>query len=453
MVPPPPSRDGSHTASTSGAQQGERVPLDATPRPCDESRVTTEEDATRRTLRNELWRSLPAGVIDTLTATFGMLIAVRVFHMGAVAKSVFLSAASGGLVASLFIVPLLLRARSTIARTAAKVQLLGGACMAVSASFPASPLLFTVGMSLGLFCFTLQIPLMTQIYRINYPAVIRGKLYAITGVTRAVAAMAFGFFGGKLLGWDISHYHWLLWAFAACGFISGLWTYHLPNTDWEPAAASSSRLWSALRWVREDHDFRTLLISWMIMGIGNLAAACLFVEYLANPAHGINLPEFQVAWVTGVVPVFSRILFSYPWGLIYDRFHLFTVRAVLNVFFAAGILCFYLGHSLFWWTLGMALWGVANAGGNVTWALWVTKLAPKHAVAEYMSVHTFLTGLRGLIAPSLAFAMIKVMSFDTFAILCGLTILSASGFLGVRAHTSDPTTSDRLKPGARPERL
>ena len=101
----------------------------------------------------------------------------------------------------------------------------------------------------------------------------------------------------------------------------------------------------------------------------------------------------------------------------------------------------------------MALWGMANAGGNVTWALWVTKLADKHAVAEYMSVHTFLTGVRGLIAPSLAFAMIKIMSFDAFAIACGITILSASCFIGVRARSSDPATSDRLRPGARPERL
>jgi hypothetical protein len=93
----------------------------------------------------------------------------------------------------------------------------------------------------------------------------------------------------------------------------------------------------------------------------------------------------------------------------------------------------------------MALWGMANAGGNVTWALWVTKLAPKHAVAEYMSVHTFLTGMRGLVAPALGFGMVKVMSFDTFAILCGLTILSASGFITVRRRWSD-SSSDRLKP-------
>jgi len=164
------------------------------------ARVTEADAITSRTLRNELWRSIPSGVIDTLTATFGMLIAVRVFHMSDVAKSVFLSATSGGMVASLFVVPLLLRARSTIARTAAKVQLLGGGCMAVSAAFPHNPLLYIGGLSLGLFCLTMQIPLMTQIYRINYPAAKRGKLYAVTGVTRAAAAVCFGFVGGKLLG-------------------------------------------------------------------------------------------------------------------------------------------------------------------------------------------------------------------------------------------------------------
>jgi hypothetical protein len=178
---------------------------------------------------------------------------------------------------------------------------------------------------------------MTQIYRMNYPEAARGKLYAIAGVTRAGAAVAFGYMAGWLLDLDLKNYTWLLWAYAISGFVSGLWTYGLPATPWQPEENARTSLWSAWRWVREDHDFRTLLISWMMMGVGNLAAACLFVEYLANPVHGINLPEKQVAFITCVVPVLARLVFSYPWGLVYDRFHLFGVRAALNVFFAAGI--------------------------------------------------------------------------------------------------------------------
>jgi hypothetical protein len=70
-----------------------------------------QEHATRQTFRNELWRSLPSGVLDAMSSTFGMLIAVRVFHLGHVEKSIFLSATSGGLITSLFVVPLLLKAR------------------------------------------------------------------------------------------------------------------------------------------------------------------------------------------------------------------------------------------------------------------------------------------------------------------------------------------------------
>lgn len=407
------------------------------------------DPATRRTFHNELWRSLPAGVLDAMSSTFGMLIAVRVFHLGQVEKSIFLSATSGGLITSLFVVPLLMRARSTIARTAAKVQMLGGACMAAAALFPRDPWVFILGLSFGLFCFSMQIPLMTQIYRLNYPEAQRGKLYSITGVTRSAAAVACGFLGGWLLGLDISNYTWLLWLFAASGFLSGWWTYGLPAVAWDNSENTGTRLWSALRWVREDRDFRTLLISWMMMGIGNLVAASLFVEYLANPKHGINLPEREVAWITGVVPVAVRMVSSYPWGLIYDRVGLFTVRSILNVIFAVAIMIFFLGQSHFMWCLGMGLWGCANAGGNVTWGLWVTKLAPKHAVAEYMSVHSFLTGARGLLAPPLAFAALQVMSFQTLSLWCGAAILSASAFITVRARGSNDETRRRLGPGER----
>lgn len=406
------------------------------------------DQATRRTFHNELWRSLPAGVLDAMASTFGMLIAVRVFHLGHVEKSIFLSATSGGLITSLFVVPLLLRARSTIAGTAARVQMLGGACMAAAALFPREPWVFIIGLSLGLFCFSMQIPLMTQIYRLNYPEAQRGRLYAITGVTRSAAAVGFGFFGGWLLGLEVDNYVWLLWCFAASGFLSGWWTHGLPAVAWD-SSEGGARLWSALRWVRDDRDFRTLLISWMMMGVGNLVAASLFVEYLANPRHGINLPEREVAWITGVVPVAVRMISSYPWGLIYDRVGLFTVRSILNVIFAVAILTFFVGQGYLSWCVGMGLWGMANAGGNVTWGLWVTKLAPKHAVAEYMSVHSFLTGFRGLLAPPLAFAALQVMSFQTLGILCSAAILSASAFITVRARTSDDETRRRLGPRER----
>jgi MFS family permease len=410
----------------------------------------TEQETTTRTFRNELLRSVPAGVLETLGSTFGMLVAVRVFAAGDLAKSTFLSASSSGLIASLFIVPLLLRSKSTVTKIAARVQFIAAACLMVSALMPRSELAFIAASSLGLFFFALQVPLQTQIYRLNYPERTRGKLFALTATTRSLAAAVFGFVGGWLLGWRLDSYAWLLWAFALASAVSGFWTYGLPAMPWQMPEGSQHRLLSSWRWVKADRDFRTLLISWMIMGIGNLIAWSLFVEFLANPRHGHSLPTSTVAWITGVVPVVFRVMFTYPWGLLFDRINFFVVRASLNVVFSIACLCYYCGGSLGWWVAGMALFGVANAGGNVTWSLWVTKLAPKHAVAEYMSVHSFLTGLRGVIAPYLAFAMIDVMSFQTIGIVCAITIFSASCFITVRVRKNDPNTSHRLVPGASP---
>jgi MFS family permease len=384
------------------------------------------------TFRNEMWRSVPSGILDTAYNTFGMIIAVQVFAASESAKAVFLSSPRIGHIGAILVVPLLLRFRSTVAQTAAITQMAGGVCFGLSAAFPASEALFIAGVSLGFILFSLQIPLLTQIYRTNYPPESRGKLYAIASITRALGAVVFSYAAGWLLGWRLDAYPWLLWSFAAMAFASGLLTYGLPATPWVVPESADRGFWRAWKWVGRDRDFRTLLISWMMMGLGNLIAAALFVEYLANPAHGIGLDAGKVAWLTGVVPMLFRLVSSYHWGVLFDRAPFFVVRIVLNLITAVSILFFYLGDNIWWWGAGMALTGLSLAGGNVAWSLFVTKLAPEHAVAEYMSVHTFLTGIRGVAAPFLAYMMIDLWSFTTMAWVCALLVIAASGFIAVR---------------------
>jgi len=91
------------------------------------------------------------------------------------------------------------------------------------------------------------------------------------------------------------------------------------------------------------------------------------------------------------------------WGLIFDRVNFFVLRVVINLFFIAAVLIFFFGGHVWTLYLGLALHGIGKAGGNIAWSLWVTKFAKAEHVAEYMSVHTFCTGLRGSAAPFLAF--------------------------------------------------
>jgi MFS family permease len=68
-------------------------------------------------------------------------------------------------------------------------------------------------------------------------------------------------------------------------------------------------------------------------------------------------------------------------------------------------LTFFASDSLTGLVIAAIIYGISNAGGDVAWSLWVTKFAPPHRVADYMSVHTCFTGVRGVLAPLVAFQL------------------------------------------------
>ena len=61
--------------------------------------------------------------------------------------------------------------------------------------------------------------------------------------------------------------------------------------------------------------------------------------------------------------------------------------------------------------------------------MWVTKFAPPGRVADYMSIHTFFTGVRGLIAPLVAFHLIARLPFHLVGWICAGLILIGTALL------------------------
>ena len=108
----------------------------------------------------------------------------------------------------------------------------------------------------------------------------------------------------------------------------------------------------------------------------------------------------------------------------------YILRCLINIFFAVGVLFYYLGSAEWCLFVGIGLHGVARAGGNVAWSLWVTKFSPAEHVAEYMSVHTFLTGCRGVIAPFIAFKLASEIGPAWVGGIRAGLIFVATGMLG-----------------------
>ena len=143
------------------------------------------------------------------------------------------------------------------------------------------------------------------------------------------------------------------------------------------------------------------------MGIGNLVAIRLWVEYLGNVKFGLNYSETRIALLTLTIPFALKLLTTFFWGRLFDRVNFYLLRVVLNMVFLAAILCVYVGDSFTWILIGVTIHGIAFGGGNIAWSLWVTKLAKPEHTSEYMSVHTFFTGIRGFAAPFIGFWLLR----------------------------------------------
>lgn len=359
-------------------------------------------EKTRVTYRYEQWRAVASGVLETAGTTFLLLIALRWFHAGSVAKALIAGGGSAGLLVSPLVVWWVGRHGWPAAVAASRLAWAGAFCFFLMAAIPVLPV-FVVGSVLTMASASAMVPLLTQIYQDNYPAEQRGRLFSRTVMIRIAIAAGFSEFGGRILSREISHFQWLLLLFACAFVLAAMCLERLPSRPLSNEGGSHPL--RALRFARDDALFQRTLICWMLMGTANLMMWPLRVEYLANPRHGLSLAVSTIALLIGVIPNIARLVMSPLWGLLFDRMNFFALRVVLNLGFALGILAFFTSNSMAGLIIGAVVFGISNAGGDVAWSLWVTKFAPAEKVADYMSVHTFFTGVRGVGAPLLAFPL------------------------------------------------
>ncbi len=369
-------------------------------------RVTAAERTTV-TYRLERWRAVTHGILETAGTTFLLLIALRWFHAGATAKALVAAGSSVGLLLSPVVVTWVARRRLSPSGAAACVLWVGAGAFVVAALLP-TLLVFVAGSVIGMAALASAIPLLTQMYQENYPAEHRGRLFSRTVMIRILAAAVFAKMAGMLLADRLDRFRWLLLMFGLAAAVGAQLLKACPTT--QIADTGGNHPLRALRYVRTDAVFRQTLIAWMLMGFANLMMLPLRIEYLGSDRYPLRLPPDQIALYTSVLPNLARLVMSPVWGSLFDRMNFFTLRVVLNLGFMVGIVSFFTTGSTAGLVLGSIVYGISNAGGDVAWSLWVTKFSPPEHVADYMSVHTFFTGIRGVLAPAAAFQLAGILS-------------------------------------------
>lgn len=374
------------------------------------------------TYRLERIRAVSSGIIEAAAGTFLLLIAVRWFQAGATSKALLAASSSCGLLISPAVVWMTARLRWPTAVAASRVFAVGALGMLVSTLVPWLPI-YVIGTSIGLIASAACVPLVTQIYQENYASETRGRVFSRTFMIRIATAAIMSGIGGIMLKGRMQHFQWMLALFTLALASASYCLRQCPSTPLrEDTGAHPLRGW---RYVKEDPLFRRTLISWMLMGFANLMMLPLRVEYLANPKYALTLDADKVAILTGVIPHAARFVMSPIWGYLFDRMNFFALRITLNIGFALGIFGFFTTSSTTGLVISAILYGISHAGGDVAWSLWVTRFAAADRVAEYMAVHTFLTGIRGVIAPVLAFYLIDRWTAGQLAGGCASLIVMA----------------------------
>ena len=340
--------------------------------------MNPDPKTTQKTFLIEMLRAGPMGVLEFLFVPLAGLVALKYYDATDWQKALLLAVSEAGLIATFIVVPLIRRLNCQATHAAAIFNFLGAAGIAFAATFSDSLWHYMIGLGFGFFILMLSLPVLTQIYQNNLPESKRGKIVATASIFRGLIAIAFAWNAGKWIDSDINNFKPLLWIFAIAASLNGLAMWVMPKVK---TAKGSTNPFSAFKWLKKDKQFRTLIISWMLMGLGNLTALKIWTEYFANSDYGNGFSAFQVTLLTFIIPQTVKIAFTYPWGWLFDRMNFYLLRIILNVLFCAAILVVFYGQSFWVIAIGTGLQGLAFAGGSIAWMLWVTKIAPPEHTA------------------------------------------------------------------------
>lgn len=385
-----------------------------------------------RTYRNDLLRAPLAGILEAGWATFVLVIAIRYFDASETYKAFIAGAGPIGFLltpVTLYIAASL-RARPSL--SCAFVFAAAGLLL-VGASVVQSLLFFTLFVVFSQVAAVQQGPLMLQIYTENYTRAERGSRMTWPFILTALFSIGFAVVGGRLLDLKIEAYHWIFIIMVIACTVSSMACAKIPSSPLSRDNVGNP--WQSFSLIWKDRFFGFILGCWMLLGLGNLIALPVRIEYLANPDFGVNASNTTIAILMLVVPAAARVLSTRMWGRFFDRLHFVTTRNLLNVFFLASIGFFFFTTNIYILGLAMAFQGLAFGGGKIFWGLWVTKIAPEEKASSYMSIHMALTGLRGTLAPFIGYAILSRSTPASVAIigifLIGLSIVL---FELVRGH-------------------
>jgi hypothetical protein len=249
----------------------------------------------------------------------------------------------------------------------------------------------------------------SAVWTANYPrhvmAQMTGRIVVYSEVGMAAVALATGWVLDRRA--DLAR--WLYLMAALAGLIAA-WRYRhvrvrreyrlLAAEVGDGMHASPFSLSMVREILRADPSYRRYMYCMSLYGAGNLMVNGQMVVLFTDRLH---LRSTLQIWLLTALPLLLMPLFLPWWARMFDQGHVIEYRARQCWSLVVAVLLMSLAViSRQQWLLwpGSVAMGLSLAGANLGWNLGHNDFASLGRAQHYMAVHVTLTGVRGLIAPT-----------------------------------------------------
>jgi hypothetical protein len=274
-----------------------------------------------------------------------------------------------------------------------------------------SGLYFAVFAGLSSALIPLRLPFQTAIYHDGYAEHERGKKHAHSLFLFQLSTIIIAAIGSFVIENRTPLEFRLFLIFVSFMLlVSSFVQKDFPNTTTQKSDRGITKsIFAPLRWLIIDKQFSFILLIWFTFGFANLWAIPLRFTVLED-VH--QLDSIAVFIVATLIPEGARLLFLPAWARVFDSINFIVMRMILNVFLGAGLLLYFLSPHWIGVAIGGFLNGIGYSGGRLMWGLWVTKFTPQDRSQDYMALHVMLTGIRGLLGPSIGLLTLTYFKND-----------------------------------------
>ena len=324
-------------------------------------------------------------------------------------------------------------------------------------------ILFSVGVTLGRVAWAGVVTVRSTVWGLNYPRTIRPRIAGSFATVQAICIATVTLAAGLILDDNPDAYRWLFPISAVFGSV-GVWFYHrirvkghaslIAQEKSEIGLKPSINPLGLLKTLRSDRKYAMFMLCLFMIGTGNIMVTAPLVlildeqfklDYLGSI---LILTSIPILIMPLSIPIWSRLLAGmhvvrfrsiHSWIFVTSNFILF---AAVTWSFLPGIY------------LSAIIRGFGFGGGVLAWNLGHHDFTTPDRSTEYMGVHVTLTGIRGLIAPTLGISAYEILieqgratAGGVFLIAGLLSIVGAVGFRLLGRQFQDPPKDSEVNSG------